>query len=61
MRDFNYSLLKDLKWDSEIIGYLYGYSRSKRKTGALLKAATAKLDKLVEIAKVQSTESSNDH
>lgn len=60
MRDFNYSLLKDLKWDSEIIGYLTAIHEAKGKQELYLKQQPAKLDKLVEIAKVQSTESSND-
>lgn len=51
MRDFNYSLLKDLKWDSEIIGYLTAIHEAKGKQELYLKQQPAKLDKLVEIAR----------
>ena len=60
MRDFNYSLLKDLKWDSEIVSYLTAIHEAKGKQELYLKQQPEKLNKLVEIAKVQSTESSND-
>lgn len=59
MRDFNYSLLKDLKWDSETVGYLTAIHEAKGKQELFLKQQPEKLNKLVEIAKVQSTESSN--
>ena len=29
MRDFNYSLLKDLKWDLEIVSYLTAIHEAK--------------------------------
>ena len=60
MRDFNYSLLKDLKWDLEIVSYLTAIHEAKGKQELYLKQQPEKLNKLVEIAKVQSTESSND-
>ena len=60
MRDFNYSLLKDLKWDLEIVSYLTAIHEAKGKQELYLKQLPEKLNKLVEIAKVQSTESSND-
>lgn len=60
MRDFNYSLLKDLKWDCEIVSYLTAIHEAKGKQELYLKQQPEKLNKLVEIAKVQSTESSND-
>ena len=60
MRDFNYSLLKDLKWDSEIVNYLTAIHEAKGKQELYLKQQPEKLNKLVEIAKIQSTESSND-
>lgn len=60
MRDFNYSLLKDLKWDSEIVSYLTAIHEAKGKQELYLKQQPEKLNKLVEIAKIQSTESSND-
>ena len=60
MRDFNYSLLKNLKWDSEIVGYLTAIHEAKGRQEFFLKQQPEKLNKLVEIAKVKSTESSND-
>lgn len=60
MREFNYSILKDLKWDSEIIGYLTAIHEAKGKQELYLKQQPEKLERLIEIAKVQSTESSND-
>ena len=60
MRDFNYSLIKDLKWDSEIVSYLTAIHEAKGKQELYLKQQPEKLNKLVEIAKIQSTESSND-
>lgn len=60
MRDFNYSLLKELKWDSETVNYLTAIHEAKGKQELYLKQHPEKLNKLIEIAKVQSTESSND-
>ena len=60
MRDFNYAALKNLKWDSEIVGYIAAIHEARGKQELFLKRQPEKLDKLVEIAKIQSTESSND-
>ena len=59
MREFNYDLLKNQKWDSEILGLVASIHEAKGKENFYLKQKPAELDKLVEIAKVQSTESSN--
>ena len=59
MRTFNYSALKDRKWDNEIIGYVAGIHEHKAKQELFLKQKPDELDRLVEIAKVQSTEASN--
>ena len=59
MRTFNYSALKDKKWDNEIIGYVAGIHEHKAKQELFLKQKPDELDRLVEIAKVQSTEASN--
>ena len=37
MRDFNYSLLKDLKWDLEIVSYLTAIHEAKGKQELYLK------------------------
>lgn len=59
MRTFNYSLIKDQKWDSDILGYIAAIYREAGKQEQYLKQRPEELEKLVEIAKVQSTEASN--
>lgn len=59
MRDFNYSLIKDLKWDSEILRYIAAIYKEAGKQEMYLKQRPEELEKLVAIAKIQSTESSN--
>ena len=60
MRDFNYKALKDKKWDNEIIAYIAQIHEYKAKQELFLKQQPDTLEKLVEISKIQSTESSND-
>ena len=60
MRTFNYRELKDKKWDNEIIGYIAQIHEHKAKQDLFLKQKPETLEKLVEIAKVQSTEASNE-
>lgn len=59
MRNFNYSKIKDQKWDSEILSLIAAIYKEAGKQELSLKQRPAELEKLVEIAKVQSTESSN--
>ena len=59
MRTFNYSLIKDQKWDSDILGYIAAIYREAGKQEQYLKQRPEELEKLVEIAKIQSTEASN--
>jgi len=59
MRDFNYSIIKNQKWDSEILGYIAAIYRYAGKQELYLKQKPQELEKLVEIAKIQSTEASN--
>lgn len=59
MRDFNYSLLKDMKWDSEILGLVAAIYKEAGKQEMYLKQRPDELEQLVEIAKIQSTEASN--
>lgn len=59
MRTFNYSEIKNRKWDSEILGLIGAIYREAGKQEMYLKQRPEELEKLVEIAKVQSTESSN--
>lgn len=60
MRKFNYTALKNMRWDSEMVGYVSIIHEMKGKQVLYLKQKPETLDKLVEIAKVQSTESSNE-
>lgn len=59
MRDFNYTAIKYQKWDSEVLGYIAAIYKEAGKQEQYLKQRPAELEKLVEIAKVQSTEASN--
>lgn len=60
MRRFNYSAYKETKWDSEILSLIAGIYKASGKQELFLKRRPQDLDKLVEIAKIQSTESSNE-
>ena len=59
MRTFNYSEIKNRKWDSEILGLVAAIYKEAGKQEMYLKQRPEELEKLVEIAKVQSTEASN--
>lgn len=59
MRTFNYSLIKDNKWDSELLGLIAAIYKEAGKQEMYLKQKPQELEKLVEIAKIQSTEASN--
>ena len=60
MRRFDYSFLKDKAWDNEIVGYLSQIHEQKGKQVLYLRQKPADVEKLIEIAKIQSTESSNE-
>ena len=59
MRVFNYSLMREQKWDFEILGYIAAIYKEAGKQELYLKQRPQELEKLVEIAKIQSTEASN--
>jgi Fic family protein len=59
MRTFNYSVIKEQKWDSELLGLVAAIYKESGKQDLYLKQRPEELEKLVEIAKIQSTESSN--
>lgn len=59
MRTFNYSLIREQKWDSELLGYIAAIYKEAGKQEMYLKQKPEELGKLVEIAKIQSTEASN--
>lgn len=60
MKKFNYSNLKNKTWDIKIINYLTQIHEEKGKEQLFLKQKPEELEKLVIIAKIQSTESSNE-
>ena len=60
MREFDYTQLKDRTWDSEILGYVAQIHEYKGRQQVLLKQQPTELERLVEIAKIQSTEASNE-
>ena len=59
MRDFNYSKIKEQSWDSDILGLIAAIYKEAGKQELYLKQRPEELEKLVEIAKIQSTEASN--
>ena len=59
MRNFNYSAIREQKWDSEVLGLIASIYREAGKQELYLKQRPEGLERLVEIAKIQSTEASN--
>ena len=59
MRPFNYSKIKNQKWDSGTLGLVAAIYKEAGKQEMYLKQRPEELEKLVEIAKIQSTEASN--
>jgi Fic family protein len=59
MRNFNYSQIKEQKWDWEILSLIAAIYKEAGKQELFLKQRPEELEKLVEIAKIQSTEASN--
>ena len=55
MRSFDYSKLADRTWDNEIISYLSKIHEYKGKQGLFLHQKPLELERLTEIAKIQST------
>ena len=60
MRNFDYVGLKNQKWDSEAVAYIAAIHEAKGRQELYLKQKLQELDKLVDIARVQSTETSNE-
>ncbi len=59
MREFDYKKYASYKWDNTIIGYLSKIHELKGRQELYLAQRKVELDRLVEIAKIQSTEASN--
>ena len=59
MRVFNYQSLSKIAWDGEVLSLVGKIHESKGRQEMFLAQKPAVLDKLVDIAKIQSTEASN--
>ena len=59
MRHFDYTELQNKTWDNEVINYLSLIHEYKGKQGAYIQQKPQEMERLLEIAKVQSTEASN--
>lgn len=59
MREFDYHKLTERTWDNEILSYVAQIHEHKDRQELFLKQKPVELSRLVEIAKIQSTESSN--
>lgn len=60
MRKFDYKKLERKKWDGEILGLVAKIHEYKGRQELYLKQKPVELERLVELAKVQSTEASNE-
>lgn len=60
MRTFDYVGLKNQKWDSETVAYIAAIHEARGKQDLYSRQMPEAFEKLVEIAKVQSTETSNE-
>ena len=54
MRTFDYSILKNENWDSEVLGLVAQIHEYKGRQELYLRQKPEKLDKLVELAKIQT-------
>lgn len=59
MRSFDYEKLAQRKWDSEILSYVAKIHEYKGRQELYIRQKPVELERLVEIARVQSTEASN--
>lgn len=59
MKIFDYSKLADRTWDNEIVSYLTQIHEYKGKQDLYIRQKPVELERLIEIARIQSTEASN--
>lgn len=59
MRKFDYEKLAERTWDNEILSYVGKIHEYKGKQELYIRQKPVELERLIEIAKIQSTESSN--
>lgn len=60
MKEFNYKEIIDRKWDKEVLNYIGLIHEYKGRQQLYLEQKPDELDKLIELAKIQSTEASNE-
>jgi len=59
MRDWSYEKLQERTWDHEIISYIAQIHEHKGRQELYLRQKPIELERLVQLAKIQSTEASN--
>jgi Fic family protein len=59
MREFDYSKLKESSWDAEVLSFVAQIREHKGRQELYLRQKPVELERLVEVAKIQSTDSSN--
>ena len=59
MRAFDYSLLAEKKWDSDILNLVAKIHECKGRQDLFIRQKPVELSRLIEIARIQSTEASN--
>ena len=59
MRSFDYTRLYDKKWDTDILNLVAKIHECKGRQDLFVRQKPVELDRLAEIAKIQSTQASN--
>ena len=59
MRNFDYMKLADRMWDGEVLSYIAKIHECKGRQEPFIRQKPVELERLVEIARIQSTEASN--
>ncbi|MHC1692430.1 MAG: Fic family protein [Sphaerochaetaceae bacterium] len=59
MHQFDYIKLKERSWDSEVLSFVAQIHEHKGKQELYLRQKPVELERLIEVARIQSTESSN--
>ena len=59
MRNFDYIKLSEKKWDTDILNLVAKIHECKGRQDLFIRQKPTELDRLTEIAKIQSTEASN--
>lgn len=60
MREFDYKKLRDRTWDKDVLNYIGLIHEFKGRQQLYLEQKAVELDRLIEVAKIQSTEASNE-